>query len=93
MNRLGSWIFDWIRSLVKFRTFSQADGVSVLFGHSSKASTTRYVGTCPGIEHTLKKVPATIGVVNGLREKGGQQTLDIVFGNILEVKVVVRGQG
>src|SRR5260221_10043787 len=52
MNRL-EWL-DCERFSTKFRTFSRADGVPLIFGHSSRASIIMYVGSCPGSSFMLK---------------------------------------
>lgn len=45
-RRFGS--SDLIRSSMKFRTSSRDDGMSTVIGHSSKPSTTKKTGGCPG---------------------------------------------
>ena len=49
---------DPIRSSKKFSTFSRADGVPVVFGHSSRASMIRKMGSCSGSSIMRFKHPA-----------------------------------
>ena len=56
MNRFG-WL-EVIRSSNNSKSSSRADGVPVAFGHSSRASMIRKVGSCPGSSSMPSRHPA-----------------------------------
>ena len=42
-------ILESISSSTSVKTFSRGDGIDDVVRHSSRASKSRYIGTCPGI--------------------------------------------